>query len=195
MIGIRCESRDSLRLQEMAPFQGELKSRTRGQLEELKSSISSEGLLAPFFVWRSSGGNWLLDGHARLEALSSLAKDDPSILEQDLPVVGVEAGSVDEAKKALLQITSQYGKVTKEGAAKFCASIPEYRAPAVSCLFKAAAPVKERAIEIKEAVSAPRAFPEGEARMVIAVPEAYVDAVLDLFNSVSYIRVIEDGKG
>ena len=191
---MRCEAAESLRLRDMSPFQWDLKSRTRAQLDELKSSLSGEGLLAPFFIWRGEDGNWLLDGHARLEALSSMAADDPSILEQELPVVTVEAGSVDEAKKALLQITSQYGKVTRKGAERFCASIPEYRAPAVSCLFKAAAPVRERVIEVREAVSAPRPDSEGEARLVIAVPEAYLQAVLDLFNSVSYIRVIEDGR-
>ena len=199
MVGIRCVGKDVLPLRGMRPFQGDLKSRTREQLGELKESLRTEGLLAPFFVWKGtladgSHGAWLLDGHARYEALSSMAEDDGEIWDALFPVVYIEADGPDEAKKALLQITSDYGKITGKGAREFCASIPEYRAPSVAAFLKPASPLKERAVPIAEAPAPRRAEPEdavsGEVRIAIAVPRAYERAVIDLFNSVSYIRVL-----
>lgn len=195
--------RDSMPLHGMMPFQGDLKSRTREQLAELKESLRTEGLLAPFFIWKGTladgrKGTWLLDGHARYEALSSMAEEDSGILDMLFPVVYIEADGPDEAKKALLQITSDYGKVTRKGAKEFCASIPEYRAPSVAAFLKPAAPLKERAVPLADAPAPlppqPRHEPEEpggeEVRIAIAVPRAYERAVIDLFNSVSYIRVL-----
>lgn len=200
MIGIRCEAADSLTLREMRPFQGDLKYRTEEQLEELKKSLLDEGLLAPFFIWRGESegeeGNWLLDGHARYEALRSICSDagnDSVWLSQEFPVAYIEAESPEEARKALLQITSSYGRVTRLGASRFCASIPEYRAPSVAAFLKPAAVPKERAAPAgkpgPKPGSAGRAD-EGEARILVSVPKKYEAAVLELFNSVSYIKVL-----
>lgn len=199
MIGIRCVGKDVLPLRGMKPFQGDLKSRTSGQLGELKESLRTEGLLAPFFIWKGtladgSYGAWLLDGHARYEALSSMAEDDAELWDALFPVVYIEADGPDEAKKALLQITSDYGKITGKGAREFCASIPEYRAPSVAAFLKPASPLKEKAALPAYAPALLRAEAEEpsaeEARLVIAVPLAYKRAAIDLFNSVGYIRVL-----
>ena len=200
MIEIRCEAKDFLRLNEMCPLQGDLKRRSREQLKGLKESLIEEGLLAPFFIWKEKSEetgeelNWLLDGHARWEALKSISEDmeDSSLFHgTDFPVVYIEAGDVDEAKKALLQITSQYGSVTKEGAINFCASIPGYKAPSVAAYLKPASPIKERVIPMAELPSKEEEREDSsEVRITIAVPKAYEKAVRDLFNSVSYIRVL-----
>lgn len=202
MLEIRCEAKDLLRLDEMCPLQGDLKKRSREQLKCLKESLIEEGLLAPFFIWKERSEetgeefNWLLDGHARWEALRSISDDtnDSSLFhEREFPVVYIEADNVDEAKKALLQITSQYGSVTKEGAINFCASIPGYRAPSVAAYLKPASPIKERVIPMAELPSKEEEEKEAESsevKIMIAVPKAYEKAVRDLFNSVSYIRVL-----
>lgn len=201
MVCVRCETADGLALADMRPFQGDLKSRSGSQLGELKKSLMEEGLLAPFFVWRGEHGgeegNWLLDGHARLEALRSIYEDTGDYalwFGVEFPVVYVEASGPEEARKALLQITSSYGRVTKRGAERFCASIPEYRAPSVAAFLGKAAAPRERAAPAASA-PAPAVFPElpagsGEVRITIAVPAEFERAVVELFESVSYIRVL-----
>ena len=192
MIEARCETESSIRLEGLEPFQGKLKRRTKRQLEELKASLRNEGLIAPFFAWRAVDGEavFLLDGHARREALLSLAEEDPSILQaQEFPVVYIEAESYEKAKQSLLQITSQYGTIDKEGAKAFCESIKGYRAPAVKSVYRkpyvkrmAAPAAKERKpVEYNE---------DTEVALTIAVPRVYEKAVRDLFQKVSYIRVL-----
>lgn len=196
MIDIRCESKDTLRLCEMYPFQGDLKKRSKAQVQALEESLQTEGLIAPFFIWRSRSEdeviNWLLDGHARWETIKGMAdKGDKALYdEQEFPVIYIEAGDIDEAKKALLQITSQYGKVTKEGAINFCSTIAGYTAPSVASYLKKAAPIKEKIIKVEEKVSQEPVVSNGEVKLTIAVPAAYEKAVRDLFNSVSYIKVL-----
>lgn len=201
MIDVRCETIDCLPLSDMSPFQGDLKSRTEEQLEELKKSLREEGLLAPFFIWRAAlqqedgVKNWLLDGHARYEALRSIydeTGDEDLWTKQAFPIVYIEAASPDEAKKALLQITSSYGKITRGGAQKFCASIPEYRAPSVAAFFKPVSLPKEKVVPMTETAAEPAKPVEGSNEVVItiAVPASYEVAVRALFNSVSYIRIL-----
>ena len=52
-------------------------------------------------------------------------------MEYQWPVVYIDAPDEDSARKALLQITSSYGKVTKQGYKQFCVSIPDYKAPVI----------------------------------------------------------------
>jgi len=132
MIKINCETKDSLKLAEMIPFQGNLKKRTPQDLAGLKESLTTEGLMMPFAVWKHEGKNYLLDGHGRKEALMQMAiNGDAEMISFDWPVVFVEADTEEAARKALLQITSSYGKITKQGVKQFCVSIPDYRAPAI----------------------------------------------------------------
>lgn len=180
MVNIRCSSEEYLKLVEMEPFQGKLKKRTGADIGSLAESIKEEGLLMPFAVWVHDGKNLLLDGHGRREALLSLG--DPDIEGQDFPVVYIDAESEDEARKALLQITSQYGKISKWGLKEFTKTIPEYRAPVISSFVK------------KQAVKRPRGSvnkvgDEGEAEIRIMVKREKLNAVLRLFEQVEYIRV------
>lgn len=132
MIKINCETKDKLKLTDMAFFQGNLKKRTGKDLAELKASLESEGLMMPFAVWKHDNKNLLLDGHGRKQVLMQMCDEMPDILSTDFPVVYVEAETENDARKALLQITSSYGKITKTGVKQFCVSIPDYRAPAIS---------------------------------------------------------------
>lgn len=132
MIKVNCETSDTVKLEELVPFQGKLKKRTDQDLTELARSITTEGLMAPFFVWNKDGKKYVLDGHGRLEALSRISMLAPEVLSQDFPCVYIYAESEDEARKSLLQITSSYGKVTKAGIKHFTRTIPEYKAPVVS---------------------------------------------------------------
>lgn len=131
MIKINCETSAKIKLTDCVPFQGKLKKRTSNDIEDLIKSLSTEGLLMPFAIWKHEDKNYLLDGHGRREALTRMALDDASILSYEWPCIYITADSEDDARKALLQITSQYGKITKQGVKQFIVSIPDYKAPCI----------------------------------------------------------------
>lgn len=178
MVKVMCQTPETIRLGELTPFQGDLKKRTERNIKSLADSIQSEGLLMPFAVWKHNDINNLLDGHGRFAALTELALLDNEIAVQDFPVIYIEAETEEQAKKSLLQITSSYGKITKEGAVKFCSTIPEYHAPAINKF------VHKKPVE--------RKMPEQKHEQIIriAVPLDKAQAVLDLFKSVDYIKVL-----
>lgn len=182
MVTVKCDGiKDSILLQDLVPFQGDLKKRTDDDVAALQQSIESEGLLMPFVVWRKDKQNFLLDGHGRLQALSKMQGTD----KQKFPVLFVEADTEAEARKALLQITSSYGKVTKKGAVQFTVSIPGYKAPAVNkLLYK---PVRMRKVEQKPAAPS---IQEGDYIMRIALPVDKVELFKELLGQVSYVKVL-----
>lgn len=132
MVKINCKTKDTIKLTDCVPFQGNLKKRTEQDVDELRASLSNEGLLMPFAVWKHDDKCYLLDGHGRRQALMAMTDEDPQLLSVDWPCVYIEAETEDDARKALLQITSQYGKITKQGVKQFMVSIPDYKAPAVA---------------------------------------------------------------
>ncbi|MBD5398469.1 hypothetical protein HDR60_03110 [bacterium] len=132
MIKINCAASDSIKLTDLVSFQGNLKKRTDDDIAKLSESLVKEGLMMPFAVWKNGDENLLLDGHGRKEALIRLAASDADILTADWPVVYVSAETEQDARRALLQITSSYGKITKAGYKQFCVSIPGYVAPSIS---------------------------------------------------------------
>lgn len=178
MITVKCSAPDTIALPLLTPFQGDLKKRTEEDVKELAKSIIEDGLLMPFAVWQHEDINYLLDGHGRLAALSEILKVDPSVSEQQFPCILIHADTEAEAKKALLQITSRYGRITKKGAVHFCASIPEYKAPAInSLLYKK----KERPKQSENKKT--------EARIIMYVPIEKEKEVRDLLKQVDYIRI------
>ena len=133
MITVKCKTESSLTLTELKQFQGALKKRSAEDIENLIQSIQTDGLLMPIAIWNDGTQCNILDGHARFVALIKMAIEDTSILTQPLPVVEINAASEEDAKKALLQITSSYGRITKKGLESFVATIPNYvvKAPVV----------------------------------------------------------------
>jgi hypothetical protein len=97
MISIKCQTKYGITLNELTPFQGDLKKRTSNDVALLAKSIEDEGLLMPFAVWKHDSVNSLLDGHGRYAALMEMSLKDNSILEQALPVIYIEAESEEQA--------------------------------------------------------------------------------------------------
>ena len=178
MIKVMCQTPEVIRLGKLTPFQGDLKKRTSKDVHALAESILNEGLLMPFAVWHHDDVDHLLDGHGRLAALTELALQDNSIGEQDFPVIYIEAENEEQAKKSLLQITSAYGKITRQGAVGFCQSIPSYHAPAINKFV------------YRKPVSRVTSERNNETVIRIAVPNDKAQAVLELFKTVSYIKVL-----
>jgi DNA modification methylase len=107
-IKITCRGADLLPINAIIEFQGGLKKLSKSSLEKLKSRILQEGFIAPIFIWEHEGDNYILDGHQRLQALLSLRKDGYDI--PLIPVDYIQADNVEDAKRKLLSITSQYGE-------------------------------------------------------------------------------------
>ena len=180
MIKINCESKDSIKLTDMVPFQGNLKKRTEQDIKELTESLSNEGLMMPFAIWVHEDKKYLLDGHGRKEALTKLAVEDASLLSVDWPCIYISAETEDDARKALLQITSSYGKVTRSGYKQFCVSIPEYHAPVIQKFIPK--PKTENKLAQK---------PKSDKTILkIRVMNDRVNQVLDIFKQFNFIEVL-----
>lgn len=91
----------------LEPFQGNLKELTAREYNKLKKSLQENGVIVPFFVWQETGK--LLDGHQRQRVFMREG------WHVDVPVVYISAENVQDAKRKLLVISSQYGKVTQDG--------------------------------------------------------------------------------
>ncbi len=98
---------DHVPVTSLEPFQGDLKELSQREYNKLKKSILENNLIVPFFVWLETGK--LLDGHQRQRVFVKEGWD------MDVPVVYISAASEQDAKRKLLVISSQYGKVTQEG--------------------------------------------------------------------------------
>lgn len=177
MIEIKCTAPEQVKLTDLTPFQGDLKKRTAADIDDLISSLHREGLLMPFAVWEHDDKKYLLDGHGRQEALIRASLTDPKIIEQDFPCIMVKAETEEDARKALLQITSSYGSVTKKGVVNFTATITDYRAPVVDKALKRHSLKKTAAPKAKKIIR-------------IAVLPADYDRILALLKQTSDIEVL-----
>ena len=100
----------------LKPIQGELKNLQESEYSKILHSIKRKGFFVPFFVWRNpeDEATYILDGHQRQRVLIN-----ESASPKKLPVLYIEAASIQDAKEKLLLISSQYGKTTKEGFDEF----------------------------------------------------------------------------
>lgn len=181
MIDIKCKTDETMLLTDMVPFQGNLKKRTVQDISELKESLEREGLLMPFAIWQYDDKNYLLDGHGRRQALLEMIDVDKEIINTEWPIVKIEAETEDDARKALLQITSQYGKITKQGVKQFCVSIPDYKAPAIN---KFVPKTVKKEVKLAEK-------PKAVKRVIkIRVDAERVNELLTIFKDFPYIEVL-----
>lgn len=117
MIEIKCKGADTLPIDRILEFQGGLKELSKENEKKLRNSILKFGFIAPLFLWDDHGEWRLLDGHQRLKTLLKMREEGYDI--PMLPVDYIEADSEEDAKRKLLQITSQYGEFTVEGFEEF----------------------------------------------------------------------------
>lgn len=181
---IKCTTKDTIKLTECVPFQGNLKKRTAQDIAELKDSLLREGLLMPFAVWDHDDKKYLLDGHGRKEALVQLAVEDASLLNVDWPCIYIRADTEDDARKALLQITSSYGKITKTGVKQFTVSIPDYKAPSIAKFV--AKPVTKK-VEAVDPVQRPN---QDKVILKVSVTKDKVSEVKKILEQFDFIKVL-----
>jgi len=77
---------------------------------KLKNAILKGGWSFPVYVWKDN--NYVIDGKGRKQAVEELIKEGHTITE--IPVVDIEAKDLEEAKQKVLEVSSQYGDVTKD---------------------------------------------------------------------------------
>lgn len=89
-------------------FQDDLKSLSTANYNRLRKSLLENGIIVPVFIWENNGKLLIIDGHQRFRVMQ---KEKWKI---DLPVVRIDASDIQDAKKKLLVISSQYGTVDQE---------------------------------------------------------------------------------
>lgn len=101
----------------LEPFQGNLKELSIRNYAKLKRSLLEHGIIVPFFVWKET--NKILDGHQRQRVFETEGWN------MGVPVVYISAENEQEAKRKLLVIAAQYGKVTQDGWDEFVWNLPD----------------------------------------------------------------------
>ena len=122
-IRINCEGAATLKLDQLTVIQGDLKSLDDTNYERLKKHILTYGFSDAFRVWKGTGTfkgkNCVLDGTQRWRTLNKMVNEEGYTLEGDLPVDWIKAKDYKEAKRILLGLASQFGKVDKQGLYEF----------------------------------------------------------------------------
>lgn len=116
-IKIACKAAITLRLDQLVPFQGELKSLSEESFEKLKKSLLKYGVTFPFLVWHEGADYNIIDGTQRERVLSAL-QDDGYII-PPLPAVLIDAANATEAREKILLASSQNGEITEESLYQF----------------------------------------------------------------------------
>jgi hypothetical protein len=131
-IRITCKTELQIPVDLLHGIQGNLKEMTTENFEKLKKSILTHGFNFPLFVWkelkqtesRILGGKpdqklffWVIDGHGRLLVIRKLIEEGYACPE--LPCVEIEAANLNDAKKRVLIVSSQYHTMTDEGLYEF----------------------------------------------------------------------------
>ena len=117
-VRIAVEGSGKLTLEELNDFQGNLKELTEENFAKLRKEIEETGFAFAFHVWKDPDGkHWILDGHQRRRVLTRMKEEGVEI--PPLPVCEVEARTYKEAKRRVLQGTSQYGVMTGQGLYEF----------------------------------------------------------------------------
>lgn len=116
-IRVEVEGKDTLSLESLTEFQGNLKELSKENYEKLKNDILTLGFISPIHIWKNKNKYFCLDGHQRIRTLQQMQKEGITI--PPLPVVYVQAKNEKEAKQKILSLTSSFGEITKEGLYEF----------------------------------------------------------------------------
>lgn len=101
-------------LEEFQHFQGDLKTLHKDQYEDLRASILKYGFFLPIAIWVYKGAKKILDGHQRINTLTKMQNEEGYHVPA-LPVFFIEAETEELARRILLQLVQQHGKINKDG--------------------------------------------------------------------------------
>jgi len=110
---IKCTGSMVRDIKDLENFQGNLKVLTDENYKKLKKEILELGFCEAITVWN----NKILNGHQRVTVLRKMREEGYVI--PPIPVNTVDAKDKAEAKRIILSLTSQFGKITSEGLYEF----------------------------------------------------------------------------
>lgn len=116
-VEIKCQGSHELDLQDLTILQGNLKSLSEVNYRKLRKEILELGFSSPIHVWNREGTNYVLDGTQRYRTLTRMCEEGVEV--PSLPIVRVHATDVNDAKRKVLALTSQYGKMETQGLYEF----------------------------------------------------------------------------
>ena len=116
-VEIKCQGSHELDLEDLTVFQGDLKSLSEVNYRKLRKEILELGFSSPIHVWNREGTNYILDGTQRTRTLKKMVEEGIEV--PRLPIVRVQAKDIDDAKRKVLALTSQYGKIETQGLYEF----------------------------------------------------------------------------
>lgn len=93
-----------------------LKDQNR-DVNKLINAIRKSGWSFPIIKWE----NYVIDGTGRKLAVEQMIKDGDKI--DSIPYVEIEADNLEDAKKKALEVSSQFGEITKESFLEFTKDI------------------------------------------------------------------------
>jgi len=95
------------------PLQGNLKDLSTKQHDKLLNVLKTRGFTQPLNLWHKGADFFIMDGHQRCRIMLGQDMNDNGSYE--VPYLVTEAATKKEATAQLLEMTSQYGKVTPDG--------------------------------------------------------------------------------
>jgi len=116
-VEIRTRGATMLSVESLKHFQGNLKSLSESNYLKLKKEILELGFSEPLSVWKQGENHFLLNGHQRVRTIRRMVEDGYNC--PALPVNWVDAVDENEAKRKVLALTSQYGKMETQGLYEF----------------------------------------------------------------------------
>ncbi len=106
-------------IDDLNAFQGDLKELSGESYHKLSTEIMETGFAFAPHIWINPKDKklYLIDGHQRISVVKRLIEEGHKI--KKIPVIPVFAKTFQDAKKRILQATSQYGRITNQGLANF----------------------------------------------------------------------------
>ena len=137
-IRITCEGAKAVKYSDLIPLQGNLKDLSKENYGRLKKQIIDLGFSEPISVWLHKKKMNILNGHQRLRVISTMVEKEGYQCDP-LPISLISAKDMNEAKRKVLALTSQYGEIKEEGLYEFLTGtdidpttlIDDYRFPEV----------------------------------------------------------------
>lgn len=114
-VEVKCFGSEEKDIDELVALQGELKTLAPDDYEKLKNRILEFGFLEPITIWRDR--NEILNGHQRVTALSKMREEGYFV--PSIPVNSISVRDKAEAKRVILSLTSQYGRMSEDSLAEF----------------------------------------------------------------------------
>jgi hypothetical protein len=118
VVKIAVKGATTIKLEDLEPFQGDLRTLERSEYEALRENILKHGFSFTMHVWQHRKKNYIIDGHQRLFTLKKLAEDEGYKV-PPVPVSLVQASSFKEAKLKVLAGVANYGKMTEKSLGEY----------------------------------------------------------------------------